>query len=363
MDFMKTPCTRTCRYAVAFRRCRPPAAVLRGCLFAGAILFAAMLVCPAVRADSAEKVVRLFRIGTGGSTGVYYPVGRLIATGLTGAEASTGDPADGEHGIPGFIGVAQNSAGSVENTRAVTRGEIEAGLVQADVAAQAHGGEKVFSGDAAGRSIRALASLYPEKLQIVTRFDAGIRSVTDFKGKRISIDEIGSGTLAVMQAVLTAYGLTEADFSPVYLKPAFTRDKMIRGEVLGFAMMAGVPMDAVTQLSDIKISLVPIAPDVAARIQRQIPYLVPGIIPRGVYPGIDETPTIEVYALLVVDDSMDEQLAYRATASLWSQRTRRLLREGHRQGGAIALETALKGVPIPLHKGAQRYYREKGLLP
>jgi TRAP transporter TAXI family solute receptor len=310
----------------------------------------------------AGESARLLRIGTGGLTGVYYPIGQALARGLTGAAGDPSPALDGESGIPGYIGVAQTSAGSVENARTVTRGDIEAGLVQADVAAQAYHGKQAFVDDAAARSIRAVASLYPERLQIVTRRDAAIRNIGDFPGKRISIDEIGSGTLAVMRIVLAAQGVTEADFSPVYLKPMFTQDKMTNGELQGFAMMAGTPMDAVTRLSAVDLFLVPIPPAIAARIHAQFPYLVPGVIPEGVYRDIPATPTLQVHALLVVGASLEESLVYRATAALWSQRTAALLAAGHPQGRSISLETSMTGISIPLHPGAERYYRHIGVL-
>jgi hypothetical protein len=161
-----------------------------------------------------------------------------------------------------------------------------------------------------------------------------------------------------MRIVLEAYGMTEEDLQPVYLKPVFTHDKIISGDLQGFVMMAGVPMPAVSQLSDVALSLVPIEPRIARRITQKCPYLVPGRIPAGIYPGVPEIPTIEVYALLVVNEAMTDQLSYQITAALWSQRTLSLLKEGHPQGKFITPDTALVGIPIPLHPGAKKYYQE-----
>lgn len=317
----------------------------------------------AIPAPCVGETKRLFRIGTGGLTGVYYPIGKLIAQGLTGSAEAKDATETGEYGVPGYIGVAQNSAGSIENVRAVASGEIEAGLVQADVASWAYHADRVFTGNENVRVVRAVAGLYPEKLQIVTRRDADIHRMLDLRGKRISVDEAGSGTLAVMQIVLEAHGISEKDLLPVYLKPVFTHDKMVNGELQGFVMMAGTPMKAVTQLSDIGISLVPIVPEMALRIRARFPYLVPGKIPAGVYQGIPETPTLEVHALFVVSSAMEENLAYQTTAALWSERTRSILKHGHPQGKSVTPETALAGISIPLHPGAERFYREKGMLP
>jgi len=329
------------------RRCRYPQLL-------PILLLCLVLSASVSPASHAEEARRFFRIGTGGLTGVYYPIGKLIASGLT-------EPDKGNGGVRGLVGVAQNSAGSIENVRAVVTGEIDAGLVQADVAAWAFQGEHVFAGDKSPRVLRAVASLYPEKFQIVTRRDANIHQVSKLRGKRISIDEIGSGTLSVMRIVLEAHGLTEKDLLPVYLKPVFTQDKMVSGELQGFVMMAGIPMEAVTRISDIGISLVPIAPEIASRISARYPYLVPGEIPAEVYPGIPATPTLQVYALLVVSSETPEELVYAVTTALWSKRTLSLLNEGHPQGKMITLKTALDGVSIPVHPGAERFYREQGI--
>lgn len=318
------------------------------------ILFILLVLATFVEAEEP----RLFRIGTGGATGVYYPIGKIIAQGITSNDSNDKPLQLGEDGVSGYIGVAQNSAGSIDNILSITAGEIEAGLVQADVAAWAFQADKTFQGNTKSKSVRAIASLYPERFQIVTRLDANINTVKDFQGKRISIDEIGSGTLTVMRIVLEAYGMSESDFQSVYLKPVFTRDKMISGELQGFVMMAGTPMEAVNQLSDIDISFVPISADAAAQIKKRYPYLVPGHIPAGAYPNNPEIPTIQVYALLVVSATMDEDLVYQITAALWSQRMLDMLKSKHPQGQFITPKTALDGVSIPLHPGARKYYQE-----
>lgn len=327
----------------------------------GILIFFIFLLNWSFPASCSGKTKKLFRIGTGGTSGVYYPIGKLIAEGLTGPAETKDGVETGSIGLPGYVGVAQSSGGSVANVRALAAGEIEAGLVQADVAAWAFKEEGVFAGDGDVGVVRAVASLYPEKFQIVTRRDANIRTVMDLKGKHISIDEIGSGTLAVMRIVLDAYGLSEKDLFPVYLKPQFTDDKILRGELQGFAIMAGTPVEAVTRISDVGLFFVPIDPAVALRINAEFPYLVPGEIPADVYPGVPSTPTLEVHALLAVSSKMPDDLAYQLTAALWSRRTLAILKAGHLQGEAITPATALQGISIPLHPGAERFYREHGI--
>ena len=297
-----------------------------------------------------------FRIGTGGKTGVYYPIGTLIATGLTQQAKQQGSL------LSGLIGVAQNSAGSIENVRGVVAGEIEAGLVQADIASFAHDGQPPFDTTNSNASIRAIASLYPEKFQIVVRKDAEITNFRDIKDKTISVDEQGSGTLAVMRILLDAYGMTENDFQPLYLKPVFIQDKIKSGQVQGFVMMAGAPMKAVTQLYETGVTLVPIDSVLASRVYEKHPYLFPGRVETDTYNNIPETLTLEVYALLVVNESMTEEVAYAITEMLFNEQTAALLTSGHPQGRSITLETALNGISIPLHPGARHFYQSRKLI-
>lgn len=297
-----------------------------------------------------------FRIGTGGKTGVYYPIGTLIAKGLTQQAQQQGSL------LSGLIGVAQNSAGSIENVKGVVAGDIEAGLVQADIASFAYNGQSPFDKTKSNTLIRAIASLYPEKFQIVVRKDADITNFRDIKDKKISVDEQGSGTLAVMRILLDAYGMTENDFQPLYLKPVFIQDRIKSGQVKGFVMMAGAPMEAVTQLYETGITLVSIDPVVASQVHEKHPYLFPGKIETNIYNGIPEISTLEVYALLVVNESMSEEVAYAITEMLFNKKTGELLSSGHPQGRSITLETALNGISIPLHPGARKFYQSKSLI-
>lgn len=340
---------RAKRFTVGLRGCGPwlPALVLAAVVFLAPV-------------GASAEGIRLFRIGTGGPAGVYHPIGKLIAQGLTGTGASAVRPC--KAGLPGLVGVAQTSGGSVANIRSLATGEIEAGLVQADVAAWAFNGKNVFSGEDDVRNVRAVASLYAEKFQFVVRREAGIRRVPDSRGHRILVDEPGSGTLGVVRIVLDAYGMTETDLQPVYLKPHLIGDKLRTGDFQGFVIMAGVPADVVRRACDFGFSLVSIDADAARRISGRHPYLVPGSVASGVYPGVARTSTVEVYALLLVNAAISEEEVRQITEALWSRRTADLLQNGHPQGRSITLDTALVGLTLPLHPGAARFYRERGML-
>lgn len=304
---------------------------------------------------------RLFRIGTGGAQGTYFPVGTLIARAISQSEEPC---ANGERcGVPNLLAVAQQSNGSVSNVEAISAGVLEAGLVQADVAHWAYTGTGVFANTAKRADVRVIASLYRENVHVVARRNSGMRSMADLAGRRVSLDEPGSGTLVDARIVLEAYELDERDLKAVYIKPQFAAEKLIDGTLDAFFIVAGFPTKSVMELTSRNAAtLVPIDHDVAQRIERKYPFLTPSVIPAETYPGIPETGTVSVYAQLLVSASFPDELAYKITRELWKERTLRMLHRGHPKGREIRLDSALRGIPIPLHPGAEKFYRERGLL-
>ncbi len=304
---------------------------------------------------------QLFRIGTGGAQGTYFPIGTLIARAISeSAESCT--RAEG-CGVPKLLAVAQQSNGSVSNVEAISAGVLEAGLVQADVAHWAYTGTGVFAKQKKQADVRVIASLYRESVHVVVKRDSGVRSMTDLAGRRVSLDEPGSGTLVDARIVLDAYALKERDLNPVYIKPQFAAEKLTDGTLDAFFIVAGFPTRSVMELTSREAAtLVPIDAKIARRIEQRYPFLTPSVIPADTYPGVPETGTVSVYAQLVVSASLPDDLAYNITRELWKERTLRMLQEGHPKGREIRLDSALRGLPIPLHPGAERFYRERGLL-
>ena len=313
---------------------------------------------------SHAQEMRFFRIGTGGIAGTYYPIGGLIADIISSPPGARPCAKGGSCGVPGLVAIAQSSNGSVANVEAIGSGELESGFVQSDVAYWAYTGTGIFAGKGKVDNLRAIANLYPETVHIVTRNGAGIDSVRDLKGKRVSLDEPGSGTLVDARIILEAFGLTEADIQPKYIKPSPAVGMIRDGKLDAFIIVAGYPTASVAELaSGAGCGLVPIeGPEVDALLQKY-QFFARDVIPAGVYDGIGQTPTISVGAQWVVGAEVDADLVYGITKALWNPTARQLLDNGHAKGKAITLATALDGIGIPLHPGAERYYREAGVLP
>ena len=295
-----------------------------------------------------------FRIGTGGTAGTYYPIGGLIANAISGA---------GDKGVPGLVATAVSSNGSVANINAIQGGSMESGFTQSDVAYWAHSGTGLYEGKGKVDDLRLIATLYPETIHLVARKGADIKSVADLKGKRVSLDEPGSGTIVDARIVLGAYGITEKDIKPEYLKPGPAGDRLRDGALDAYFFVGGYPTGAISELATSSgISLVPITGPEADKLLSEYSFFAKDTVPAGAYKDVAETPTISVAAQWVTSAKQPDDLVYNITKVMWNDATRASLDAGHAKGKLITLQNATTGLGIPLHPGAERFYKEAGIL-
>ena len=317
-------------------------------------------VAPAAAVANQDGELRFFRIATGGINGTYYPIGGIIANAISKPPGSRPCGEGGSCGVPNLLAAAVSSHGSVANVEAIQAGEIESGFAQADVLRNAYLGEGPFAGRPPLTKLRAIAHLYSERVQLVARNGSAIGSVGDLAGRRVSLDEPGSGTLLLARLVLAAAGVEETDLVADYLKAGPAASLLLRGELDAFFLVAGVPTTLVADLvADNAAILVPLdGPAIEALLQKH-PYLTRSPIAAETYgrdtPMVD---TIGVGAQWVVSADASEDLVYAICRSLWSEATAKLLASSHPAGSQILLETALEGIEIPLHPGAERCYAE-----
>ncbi len=294
-----------------------------------------------------------FRIGTGGTAGTYYPVGGLIANVISGTNG----------GVPGLVATAVASNGSVANINAINGGSSESGFSQSDVAYWAHTGTGLFEGKGKVEDLRVIATLYPETVHLVARKDANIKSVADLKGKRVSLDEPGSGTLVDARIVLGAFGLTEKDVKAEYLKPGPAGDRLRDGALDAYFFVGGYPTGAISELATSSgISLVPITGPEVEKLLGQYQFFSKDTVPANTYKDVPETATISVNAQWLTSAKQPEDLVYNIVKALYSEKSRAALDAGHAKGKLITLQTATNGLGIPLHPGAEKFYKEQGVL-
>ena len=299
---------------------------------------------------ASAQAQQFFRIGTGGTAGTYYPVGGMIANAVS---------------QPGKIVVtAQASYGSVANVNGIAGGSLESGFSQADVATWAQKGTGLYEGKPNVPGLRLIANLYPESVHIVVRKGSGIKTVFDLKGKRVALDEPGSGTLVDARLILAAYDIKEADIRPEYIKPNQAGDKMKDGSLDAFFFVGGAPAGAIAELasSGTGIELLPIDGPQAEGLRMASPFFSPDSIPAETYKGVVAVRTLAVGAQWVTSDKADANTVYEITKALYGESTQKTLAAGHAKGKLITKENAVKSAGIPFHPGAEKYYREAGLI-
>ena len=307
-----------------------------------------------------------FRIGTGGAGGTYFPIGGTIANGISAPPGARPCDKGGQCGVPGLIAIAQSTTASVFNNTAVQNGELEAGLAAADVTRSMYLGEGKFEGKPHPK-LRVIANLFPEDLHLVLPKGQSIGDLGDLAGKRVGIAQAGSGTQVAVLQMLEAWGVTRDNMDEAELNNSQSAERLADGQLDAYFYAAGWPVAAMVQLASTKgMSLHSFTEADMAKINEIIPAYIPSKIPGGVYEGIDsDTLTPAVSALLNVSSDLDEELVYGITKALWNDNTRKLLDNGHPKGKLITPDTALAGVEalgVPLHPGAERFYKEVGLL-
>jgi len=327
------------------------------------LVLGAMASAPLFPSVAFAQTPQFFRIGTGGTAGTYYPVGGMIANAISNPPGSRPCDQGGSCGVPGLVATAVASNASVANVNAINGGTMESGFTQSDVAYWAYTGTGIYEGKPKVETLRAIANLFPESFHLVVRKGANVKSFTDLKGKRVSFDEPGSGTLVDARLILAAYGMSEKDVKAEYLKPQQSADKLKDGTLDAFFSVTGYPQGAIAELAAVSgIDLVPIDGPPAEKLINQYKFFGKDRIPENTYKGVAAVDTVSVNALWVTSSKQSDDLIYKIVQALWNDNTRKLLDAGHAKGKTIQLSTALVGVGIPLHAGAEKFYREKGVL-
>jgi TRAP transporter TAXI family solute receptor len=288
-----------------------------------------------------------YTIGTGGVTGVYYPVG--------GATAKIVNDAD-----VGLRLTVESTGGSVFNIKAIKAGQLDLALAQSDVAYQAYNGEVAFEGDAF-EGLRSVMGLHPEPMHLVCDEDANVGSFEEIAGKRVSIGNPGSGMLNTVKAMLAAKGMSESDFQAEYLKAAEAPDFLRDGRIDCFFYTVGIGGAAIRDITTTAdVELVELDDEEFAEMIEKFPYYAFATVPAGTYEGQDEEITLfGVKALFVTSDDLSEEHAYLIVKAVLDNLDS--FQGTHPALANLTAEDFLSGLAAPLHAGAERAYQEAGL--
>jgi TRAP transporter TAXI family solute receptor len=273
-------------------------------------------------------------IASGGTTGVYHAYAdelrRVIA-----------------EDVPGLSADVMTTAGSGENISLITTGRAQLGFSTAD---------SVYSAGPPS-SLRAVARVYDEYIHVVVRASSKVRTVRDLKGLRVSTGQAGSSTELVADRLLGAVGLTTADLARSRLGIGESADALQAGRIDAFFWSAGLPTPRVRTLADaVPIRLLPVADEVPTLRKQYGTYYRRATIPPATYTGVGEVATIAVPNYLLVASSLSEDTVYRLTQVLFARREQIASRVP--SGQLLDARTAISTMPVPLHPGAERYYRD-----
>lgn len=286
---------------------------------------------------------KFINIGTGGTAGTYYPIGGAMAEILN-------------KDIKGMNASAQSTGASVANINMLKDGSIDLAIVQNDITYYAVNGTEMFA-DKKVDTLKGIATLYPETCQFVTLEASGIKSIADLKGKRVAVGAAGSGAEANARQILEAYGITYNDIDAQYLSFSEGASALKDGNVDAAFLTAGYPTASVQDIaSQNPVALLPIDDDKAEALISKYPFYTKTTIPAGTYGFANETKTVSVMAMLVANDKVDDALGYDIAKALFSNLDR--LQASHSVGKLITKEGALKGMPIPMNVGAEKYFKE-----
>ena len=312
-----------------------------------AILFplwwlAAVVATPALAAETFINVL------TGGTSGVYYPLGVALSNAIGKA-------------MPDVKTSVQATKASVENLNLLQAGRGEIAFTLGDSLSDAWKGNEDAGFKTPLKKLRGIAAIYPNYIQIVARADTGIKSLADLKGKRVSVGAPKSGTELNARAILAAAGLTYKDLGKVEYLPFGESVELMKNRQLDVTLQsAGLGVSALRDLAtSVDIVVVPITADIIKKTND--PAYLPATIPANTYRGqTTDVPGVAVQNYLVTHDGVSNATAYGMTKALWTNLDQ--LTAAHSAAKSIDIKRALEGMPVPLHPGAEKYYKEAGVL-
>jgi uncharacterized protein len=253
---------------------------------------------------------------------------------------------------------AQSTGASVANINMIRDGKVELALVQNDTAYYALNGTEMFK-DKKVDSLRGISTLYNETIQIIVLENSSIKTINDLKGKKVAVGSIGSGTEANARQILETYGITYNDLQPQYLSFGEAANGLKDGNVDAAFVTAGAPTAAIQDIAfQNKVRLLPFEVDKADALIKKYPFYAKQTVKANTYPGqtIDIN-TVAVKAMLVCPASLDAETVYQMTKAIYANTDR--LKAAHKIAEGVSKDNALEGMPIPVHPGADKFFKEK----
>lgn len=324
-------------------------------VLSGALFALAALVAAAGQPANAQDKRNIFNIGTAGVTGIFWPTGGYICNLVNRSRQSQG------HNLRCTV---ESTAGSVYNLRAIRNGDLDLGLAQSDLQYYAYKGKGAFKEEGPNPDLRYIMSFTANMIHVVVREGSGIKTFRDIKGKRFNTGNAGSGTEVTARLLMSYFGLEPSDLA-VESKLASREQSsaLCDGKIDGYLYPTAVPVAVIEEAANTcKVDIISIDGPELDKLLEEHPYFEPMTIPANTYRGVDhDVKTFGYMATLVTSTKFPEEAAYNLAKAVMNGF------EGFKQQGAafklMERESSIKvGRHIPYHPGAERYYREAGLL-
>ena len=285
-------------------------------------------------------------MGTGGTSGTYYAFGGVLAQYMK--------------NYTDYSVTAVSTAASKANIQSIGDGDYQMGFTQSDVMSYAWEGSRSFETDGPCRDFRVMGALYAETVQLITMKE-DIKTVSDLKGRSVSIGAPGSGVYFNAMDVLEGAGLTVDDIKPQYQSFDDSKEALKDGQIDAAFIVAGAPTSAITELATTNgVFLIPIEGELRDNIMSLCPFYAPMEIPAQTYPGQNEPiNTITIKATMVVDADLDEETVYQLTKAVFDHAED--IAKENAKGEELSIENATSGMTVPFHAGAARYFEENGV--
>lgn len=297
----------------------------------------------AAPADAAKR--RFVSIASGWVTGAYYPMAGAIS------RIAWKHLKD-----KGIKVTAESSGASVANAKLIGAGDTDFAILQNDIANYAYYGTLMFKKPI--KKLLGVCTLFPEHVQCIARADAGIKSIADLKGKNVAIGPVGSGTLENVKQILEAWGMTLKDVKGQQLKSSQAGDYIKDGRLDAAFFTVAVGAAVIVDTAVIKaIKLVPITGPNVDKMIKKYPFYAKQVVPGGIYKGNDKAvPTVSVMAMLAARSDLEADIVYSILKAMYGDLDQ--LRKAHAKFKEIAPKSGLKGMSVPLHPGAKKYFKE-----
>jgi len=307
---------------------------------------------PGAESKPAESAINkndyFITVATGPTSGLYYPIGGAFSNIIKNKL--------------GYKSSAQSTGASVENINLILEGKADLAITMSDSVAQAYGAFGAFEGKEPKSNLRALMGLYPNYVQLVTTEKSGITKFEDLKGKRVGVGAPNSGVELNARMMYEAHGMKYEDSKVDYLNYGEAIDQMKNGQIDAAFVTSGIPNATIMELGTTnKIVIVPIEGEGAKKLIEKYPFFVEEIIPKDTYNTDADVKTVTVRNIMIVREELPEEVVYEITKGIFDNIDS--IKASHNTADKhISLENSQIGVDIPFHAGAEKYYKEVGVI-